>query len=165
MKGFFAKGPAKDVIIVIIGLAIIFVGFRVAFGAENPFYVVSSGSMVPALNVYDVIMVQGSVPFDNIKVGDIIVFNKPQTHDKVIVHRVSEILQQNPLELRTKGDFNPISIPYVDLPITKDDYIGKVVYVIPQIGYITRILAPPINYVIVAAIIGIMLARKFHGKK
>ena len=165
MKGFFAKGPAKDVIIVIIGLAIIFVGFRVAFGAENPFYVVSSGSMVPALNVYDVIMVQGSIPFDNIKVGDIIVFNKPQTHDKVIVHRVAEILQQNPLELRTKGDFNQGSIPLVDFPITKDDYIGKVVYVIPQIGYITRILTPPINYVIVAAIIGIMLARKFHGIK
>ena len=121
--------------------------------------------MVPTLNVYDVIMVQGSVPFDNIKVGDIIVFNKPQTHDKVIVHRVAEILQQNPLELRTKGDFNQGSIPLVDFPITKDDYIGKVVYVIPQIGYITRILTPPINYVIVAAIIGIMLARKFHGKK
>ena len=158
------KSIVKDIAIVAIGIAIIWVGLRVTFGTENPFYVVSSGSMIPNLNVFDVIVVQGNVPFDHIKVGDIIVFNRPNGHDRVIVHRVAEILNQNPLVIRTKGDANPGSIPGTDFPITKQDYIGKVEYVIPQIGYVTRILTPPINYIIIAVIIGIMLVKQF-GKK
>ena len=158
------KAIVKDVIIVAIGIAIIWIGLRITFGTENPFYVVSSGSMIPNLNVFDVIVVQGNVPFDHIKVGDIIVFNRPNGHDRVIVHRVAEILNQNPLVIRTKGDANPGSIPGTDFPITKQEYIGKVEYVIPQIGYVTRILTPPINYIIIAVIIGIMLVKQF-GKK
>lgn len=163
-KGSGSKAIVKDIIIVAIGIAIIWIGLRITFGTENPFYVVSSGSMIPNLNIFDVIVVQGNVPFDHIKVGDIIVFNRPNGHDRVIVHRVAEILNQNPLVIRTKGDANPGSIPGTDFPITKQDYIGKVEYVIPQIGYVTRILTPPINYIIIAVIIGIMLVKQF-GKK
>jgi len=159
------SGIVKDIIIIAIGIAIIWVGLRVAFGTENPFYVVSSGSMIPNLNIFDVIVVQGHVSFDQLKIGDIIVFNRPDGHDKVIVHRVAEILNQNPLVIRTKGDANPGSIPGTDFPITKNDYIGKVVYVIPQIGYVTRILTPPINYIIIAVIVGIMLVKQFGKPK
>ncbi|MDE1770732.1 MAG: signal peptidase I [Thaumarchaeota archaeon] len=159
------SGIVKDVIIVVIGIAIIWIGLRVAFGTENPFYVVSSGSMIPNLNIFDVIVVQGHVNFDQLKVGDIIVFNRPNGHDKVIVHRVAEILNKDPLVIRTKGDANPGSIPGTDFPITKDDYIGKVEYVIPQIGYVTRILTPPINYIIIAVIVGIMLVKQFGKPK
>ena len=154
----------KDIIIVVVGIAIIWIGLRVAFGTENPFYVVSSGSMIPNLNIFDVIIVQGNVPFEKVNIGDIIVFNRPQIHDKVIVHRVAEILNNDPRVIRTKGDNNPGSIPGTDFPITKQDYIGKVVYVIPQIGYVTRVLTPPINYIIIAVIVGIMLVKQF-GKK
>ena len=159
------SGIVKDIIIVVIGIAIIWIGLRVAFGTENPFYVVSSGSMIPNLNIFDVIIVQGHVNFDQLKVGDIIVFNRPNGHDKVIVHRVAEILNKDPLVIRTKGDANPGSIPGTDFPITKDDYIGKVEYVIPQIGYVTRILTPPINYIIIAVIVGIMLVKQFGKPK
>ena len=159
------SGITKDIIIVVIGIAIIWIGLRVAFGTENPFYVVSSGSMIPNLNIFDVIIVQGHVNFDQLKVGDIIVFNRPNGHDKVIVHRVAEILNKDPLVIRTKGDANPGSIPGTDFPITKDDYIGKVEYVIPQIGYVTRILTPPINYIIIAVIVGIMLVKQFGKPK
>jgi len=159
------SGIVKDIIIVVIGIAIIWIGLRVAFGTENPFYVVSSGSMIPNLEIFDVIVVQGHVNFDQLKVGDIIVFNRPDGHDKVIVHRVAEILNKDPLVIRTKGDANPGSIPGTDFPITKDDYIGKVVYVIPQIGYVTRILTPPINYIIIAVIVGIMLVKQFGKPK
>jgi len=159
------SGIVKDIIIVVIGIAIIWIGLRVAFGTENPFYVVSSGSMIPNLNIYDVIVVQGHVNFDQLKVGDIIVFNRPIVHDKVIVHRVAEILNKDPLVIRTKGDANPGSIPGTDFPITKGDYIGKVEYVVPQIGYVTRILTPPINYIIIAVIVGIMLVKQFGKPK
>lgn len=155
----------KDIIIVVIGVAIIWFGLRIAFGTDNPFYVVSSGSMEPNLNVFDVLVVQGNDPFDKIQKGDIIVFNRPTGHDRVIVHRVAEIIDENPRVVRTKGDANPASIPGTDMPITKDEYIGKVAYVIPQIGYVTRILTPPINYIIIAVIIGIMIYKQYGKNK
>ncbi|MDE1829536.1 MAG: signal peptidase I [Thaumarchaeota archaeon] len=164
MKNRAASGFVKDIIIVVIGIAIIWVGLRVAFGTENPFYVVSSGSMVPNLNVFDVIVVNGNDPFSQLKLGDIIVFHA-YAEDKVIVHRVAEILSQDPRIIRTKGDANPGSIPGIDYPIAQQNYIGKVVYVIPQIGYVTRILTPPINYIIIAVIVGIMLVKQFGKPK
>ena len=158
------KTIIKDIIIVAVGVAIIWFGLQIAFGTQNPFYVVSSGSMIPVLEVYDVLVVQGHVSFDDIKIGDIIVFNRPNGHDRVIVHRVAEILDDNPKTIRTKGDANPGSIPGTDYPITKQEYIGKVAYVVPQIGYITRVLTPPINYIIIAVIIGIMIVKQYYGK-
>jgi len=117
--------------------------------------------MEPYLNVFDVLVVQGNEPFENIKKGDIIVFDRPSGHDRVIVHRVNEILNDEPRILRTKGDANPASIPGTDFPITEQEYIGKVVYIVPQIGYVTRILTPPINYIIIAVIVGIMIIKQF----
>ena len=93
MKQRATSGFVKDIIIVAIGIAIIWVGLKVTFGTDNPFYVVSSGSMVPNLNVFDVIVVNGNDPFDKLKIGDIIVFNVPVTHEKVIVHRVAQFLR------------------------------------------------------------------------
>lgn len=164
MKNRAASGFVKDIIIVVIGIAIIWIGLRVAFGTENPFYVVSSGSMVPNLNVFDVIVVNGNIPFSQLKLGDIIVFHA-YAEDKVIVHRVAEILSQDPRIVRTKGDANPGSIPGIDYPVAQQNYIGKVIYVIPQIGYVTRILTPPINYIIIAVIVGIMLVKQFSKPK
>jgi signal peptidase len=161
-----AKSIVKDIIIVAVGVAAIWIGLQIIFGTQNPFYVVSSGSMIPVLEVYDVLVVDGKVSFNNIQIGDIIVFNRPNGHDRVIVHRVAAILDEEPKTVRTKGDANPVSIPGTDYPITKDEYIGKVAYVIPQIGYVTRILTPPINYIIIAVIIGIMIVKQYSkGKK
>jgi signal peptidase I len=140
-----AKGWIKDIIIVGIGVLTIWIGLQIVFGTQNPFYVVSSGSMIPVLQVFDVLVVQGNDPFESVKVGDIIVFDRPSGHDRVIVHRVAAVIEEDPYTIRTKGDANPASIPGTDFPITEEEYIGKVAYVIPQIGYVTRILTPPIN--------------------
>jgi signal peptidase len=159
------KGILKDIIIVVIGVLIIWMGLRIVFGTENPFYVVSSGSMVPVLQVFDVLVVQGNDPFESVKIGDIIVFNRPAGQDRVIVHRVTAIIDDDPYTIRTKGDANPASIPGTDFPITDEEYIGKVAYVIPQIGYVTRILTPPINYIIIAAIIAVMIGKQLRKTK
>ena len=79
------KGVVKDIIIVAVGVLIIWIGLQVAFGTENPFYVVASGSMIPVLEVYDVLIVSGHEPFEEIDVGDIIVFDRPSDHNRVIV--------------------------------------------------------------------------------
>jgi len=164
-KSKFPKGITKDIIIVVVGVLIIWMGLRVVFGTENPFYVVSSGSMVPELMVFDVLVVQGNDPFESVKVGDIIVFDRPIDHDRVIVHRVASISSQEPFTITTKGDANPASIPGTDFPITEEEFIGKVAYVIPQVGYVTRILTPPINYIIIAIIIAVMITKEVRKRK
>ena len=164
-SGMVPKGILKDIIIVVIGVLIIWMGLRVVFGTENPFYVVSSGSMIPELQVFDVLVVQGNDPFESVKIGDVIVFDRPEGQDRVIVHRVAAILNEEPYTIRTKGDANPASIPGTDFPITEEEYIGKVAYVIPQVGYITRVLTPPINYIIIAIIIAVMIGKQLRKTK
>ena len=164
-KRSISKGVIKDIAIVVIAVIVIWIGLQAAFGTQNPFYVVASGSMIPALEVYDIIVIQGHEPFEQVLVGDIIVFDRPSDHNRVIVHRVESILSEDPFTVRTQGDANPSFIRGTDYPITEEEYIGKVAYVIPQVGYITQILKPPMNYIIIAIVIGIMIIKQFTGKK
>ncbi|MDC0885747.1 signal peptidase I [Nitrosopumilus sp.] len=164
-KRSISKGVIKDIAIVVIAVIVIWIGLTTAFGTQNPFYVVASGSMIPALQVYDIIVIQGHQPFEEVQVGDIIVFDRPSDHNRVIVHRVESILSEDPLTVRTQGDANPSFIRGTDYPITEEEYIGKVAYIIPQVGYITQILKPPMNYIIIAIVIGIMIIKQFTGKK
>ena len=101
--------------IIVVAIAVIWLGLQAVFGTSNPFYVVSSGSMIPALEVYDVIVVEGNTPFEDVEKGDIIVFYSPKLYDqgkeRVIVHRVSLDMSTDEQKIvRTKGDANPSSI-------------------------------------------------------
>lgn len=165
MKKAISKGVIKDILIVAVAVLVIWIGLQIAFGTQNPFYVVASGSMIPNLEVYDVIVIQGHIPFDEIKIGDIIVFDRPSDHNRVIVHRVVSIIDDNPKTIRTQGDANPGSIPGTDFPITEEEYIGKVEYIFPQVGYVTQLLKPPINYIIIVIVVGIMIIKQFTKKK
>ena len=172
-----SKGIIKDIAIVVVAVVIMWIGIQVVFGTEmltlegnqikvgGPFYVVVSGSMIPVLQVYDIIVIQGHDPFEEVEIGDIIVFDRPSDHNRVIVHRVVSITNEDPKTIRTQGDANPGSIPGTDFPITEEEYIGKVAYIIPQLGYVTQILQPPTNYIIIAVVIGIMVIKQFTGKK
>ena len=160
------KGIVRDVVIVAVSIAIIWLGLQAYFGTSNPFYVVSSGSMYPTLAMYDIIVVTGHAQFDDVTIGDVIVFDRPKDEAKVIVHRVVAEVGDDPKVLRTKGDNNQASIPGTDFPITEENYLGTVAHIIPQVGFITKILQPPINYIIIAVIIGIMVIRQISkGKK
>ncbi len=163
------KNLVKDVIIIVVIIAVIWIGLQLIFGTANPFYVVSSGSMIPALEIYDVIVVEGNTSFQDIKKSDIIVFFSPAKYElgeeRVIVHRVDSIMSEDPKIIQTKGDNNPRSMKNIDYPITEEIYLGKVEYIIPQVGYITQILQPPINYIIIAIIIGVMIVKQVYKKK
>jgi len=176
-KKINSKGIIRDIGIVVVAVVIMWIGIQVVFGTEmltlegnqikvgGPFYVVVSGSMIPVLQVYDIIVIQGHDPFEEVEIGDIIVFDRPSDHNRVIVHRVVSITNEDPKTIRTQGDANPGSIPGTDFPITEEEYIGKVAYIIPQLGYVTQILQPPTNYIIIAVVIGIMIIKQFTGKK
>ena len=159
------KEIIKTIVVVVIGFLIIWAGVQIIFGTSNPFYVVASGSMIPVLQVYDILIVQGHISFEDIEIGDIIVFNRPSDHDRVIVHRVVSITEDDPKTVRTKGDANAASIPGTDYPITDNEYIGKVEHVIPQLGYFTQLIKPPVNYIIIVVVIGVMILKWQLKKK
>jgi signal peptidase len=155
----------KDIVIIGVGVIAVWLVIWASFGS-NPFYVVSSGSMEPKLQINDVLVVRDGGSWDSLKVGDIIVFNRPEGGDRVIVHRIAEINVDSDGDrvIRTKGDANPSSIPGTDFPIRENDYIGRVVYVVPGIGVITKIISPPVNYIIIAIILAILFFNRL-GKK
>ncbi|HSF49599.1 MAG TPA: signal peptidase I, partial [Nitrososphaeraceae archaeon] len=109
--------------------------------------------------------------FENLKVGDIIVFNRPDGADRVIVHRIIDITDKfGEKIIVTKGDANDGIIPGTDFPIREKDYIGKVEkaelpYVIPKVGIVLKYINPPVNYIIIAGIIGALIYTNLRKKK
>jgi signal peptidase I len=78
------------IIFVVVGFAAVWFGFKFVFGMYNPFYVVASGSMIPNLNIGDLVIIRNNTissginnnnpySFNNLKVGDIIIFKSPGT--------------------------------------------------------------------------------------
>lgn len=169
----------KYVIIAVIGIAIFWIGIRFVFGVNNPFYVVASESMVPKLKVGDLLLVQhasASSPspssFNNLKIGDIIVFKSPGLREdtgqpEVIVHRIKQIYitPQGERILRTQGDANPHSIYLIDYPILSNNYIGKVVLIVPGVGLVARAISPPVNYILIAIILVILFILIFKRNR
>lgn len=98
---------------------------------KSPLMVVVSESMTPTLNVGDIIIVMGK---DTYQEQDIVVY-RTLLYSKPIVHRVIGI--ENGY-LITKGDNNQFSDPGAIAPkegVTPGDVQGKVVFVIPKLGY------------------------------
>jgi signal peptidase len=155
----------KDIAIIVIGVVLIWFAVKVVFNVDNPFYVVSSGSMIPVLTVGDILIVKDGNTFNSLKVGDVIVFNRPQGGDRVIVHRIIEISDRfGEKVIVTKGDANDGIIPGTDFPIREKDYIGTVAYTVPKVGLVLKYLNPPVNYVIIAGIIGILIYTNMKKK-
>lgn len=103
----------------------------VVLSTKSPLMVVVSESMTPTLNVGDIIIVRGE---DSYKVHDIIVYHT-SLYSKPIVHRIIGI--KNGYFI-TKGDHNQFSDPGTIAPrqgVSSNDVQGKVVFVVPKLGY------------------------------
>ncbi len=116
---------------------IIFIGVIIALSAVVfflidaeyvSFYRVSTGSMSPTFEVGDMVLLDKKIPFDDLQVDDIIVFERPQDKSRIIISRIIDIdYTENQKIITTKGDANPSSIPGTNFPIIKDNLIGKVI--------------------------------------
>ena len=131
----------------VILLAVALVGVRLI--GLNP-YVVLSGSMEPVYHVGSLIYVK-DVDYRELEVGDAITFKLNE--DTVATHRIMEVLvdEEDPETIRyiTKGDANDApdgsSVHYKNV-------IGKPVFTIPYLGYISNYIQnPPGLYVAIAA--------------
>src|SRR3972149_6034918 len=103
---FFRKNPTARVILIIAVLFVATYGsvdvLRIGLRTESPLMVVSSESMVPTLNVGDIILVRG-IDSRDVVVGMIIIFHSPSNYEIPIVHRVVGIDNQgNSIFFETK---------------------------------------------------------------
>ena len=112
----------------VIILAILFVGVRL-FGLKP--YTVLSGSMEPAYHVGSLIYVKEVDP-ESLEVRDPVTFYLDgQT---VATHRIIELLPNG--YIRTQGDANDTP----DDPIHKSQVIGKPIFTVPYLGYLSAFL-------------------------
>ena len=94
-------------------------------------YIVVSGSMEPSLYAGDIVFVNSNVEFENVKIGDVIIF---QYEGKNIIHRVvDEVWIEGEKYLKTKGDNNKSADGYLT---TKYNFCGVSVCQIPKIGFL-----------------------------
>lgn len=108
---------------------LVLVGFNTGLFGVHP-SLIGSGSMSPSLMVGDIVITQ-YVPVEEIRVGDVISFRE---YGQSIIHRVVKIMNDaDQVSLITQGDANNTPDP----PVTSSSYEGKVVFIIPKIGWVS----------------------------
>ena len=117
-------------------------------------YTIVSPSMVPTINVYDVIINKTVKKPTDVKVSDIITFESTGvlSHGLTVTHRVQDIYYDesaSDYEYVTKGDNNPIKD---DTPASYSNLIGKVVLKIPGLGNVQRFVGSKIGWLVVVII-------------
>ena len=110
-------------------------GSQAVLNTSYPALAVASTSMLPTLNVGDLIIIQG-VPASQIKAsyitGDIVVFKSPYDPTRLIVHRAVRTEQRSDgLYFITHGDNNPTGAEEM---FNENDLVGRVVGRIPYAG-------------------------------
>ncbi len=143
-----------------------------------PFTIVTGTSMQPTIMPGTIAMIDRT-PFNQLKVGDIIVFTpqialETSCNDSpsssltsetpvpcYIIHRIVSITtnSQGQKILTTKGDNNPASLEYYDTNIDSSMYIGQVVLQFPLIGYAT---VTPYNEYLAAIILVILIGQLLY---
>jgi len=126
---------------------------KIALKTPIPLATVESSSMIPTLNIGDVVIIVGVNPRD-IKVGDIIVFDKvsliPSKKSALlslrtpVIHRVISIVEvEGELFFVTKGDANVAKDSWY---VPEEGVLGKTVTIngyplrIPYVGYFSLFL-------------------------
>ena len=111
-------------------------------------YHVLSGSMEPKMPVGSLIYVQEGAP-EEVEAEDIIAFYSSLEDSGIITHRVVE---NNIVSGRftTKGDANEKEDP---MPVPYDNYIGKVLFIIPWLGKVLTCMTSPYGKAAAAGVV------------
>jgi len=140
-------------------IGVFWLGLRAYLRTDYPLLAVASGSMVPTLNVGDLIVVQGGLNVNDViaeyETGDIVVFHKPRNPDELIVHRAVESKSDG---LVTKGDHNSSPDYWT---VTDEELVGKVVSIVPYVGWIPLKVHEPIGMAIILLVIVVLILLEF----
>lgn len=115
-------------------------------------FTVITGSMIPVYDIGDIIVVKNVLP-EEISVGDDIVYKgeKSSYKDKTITHRVISINKKENGEYKiiTKGVANRAQDP----EINQNQVLGKVIFDIPILSYILKIITSIYAWILIPVII------------
>ena len=115
-------------------IAVAIIWFAVGLFPLYPSVIVT-GSMEPVIKPGDIVLVK-KIAGEEAMVGDVLQFYEPE--EKLnITHRVMAINQEGTKLLETKGDNN--EFPDSD-PVTMEQVKGKVIGIIPKVGWFTLLL-------------------------
>lgn len=117
--------------------------------------VVLSGSMSPALDVNDLLIVKEC---DSYEPGDMVTFVDSQ--NDLVTHRLVSIDTEKNIMV-TKGDANNINDP----PLESSRIKGKVVKIIPGFGNVVNILQNPLFVLLVLAVFIFITERSYKKEK
>jgi len=152
------------------GVLAFWLGVRAALRTDYPLLVVASTSMLPTLDVSDIIVVQGTNPLE-IKAapelaGDIIVFYLPYDWNTRIVHRAIDMVYHDGVwYFQTRGD-NRLTNSGADYwtgpetwngMVSEKLLVGKVVGVIPLIGNVPLFIRTPQGTVVIIVLFILIL--------
>ena len=113
--------------------------------------IIMSGSMEPAIPVGSIVVTQ-KIDVDNVKAGDIIVF---QRSDSKTLHRViDKIVENDSYYFKTKGDANEDPDPWTVQP---EQIQGALLLTIPYYGYLIYFAGTPIGFILMVIIPAILL--------
>ena len=134
----------------------LFFGFsllQIVCNTSMPLAVSQGRSMQPLINEGDILLFQG-VPAEEIKVGDIILFEvPPEMMDllpSLITHRVTDVIQDHRgIHFRTKGD-NALPDTY---EVPSDKVFGVNVAILPYLGLVFLYVQTPIGIGVILATI------------
>ncbi len=125
----------------------------VGYEPQFSLYTIISPSMVPNINVYDVVVSSRTKSPTEINEGDVITFLSSDFKDGQVItvtHRVIEVLKQDGNYFyTTKGDNNLIKDPS---KVSYDSVVGKVSFKIPQLGRAQFFLANKFGWILVVII-------------
>lgn len=116
---------------------------------------VSSGSMEPALSVNDIVVVK--IGNDNLVKDDIITYINDK--NEIITHRIVIV---NSDTITVMGDANNT----YDTPINRDQVVGKVIKVYPELGVWQKVITEPkILIVLFITLLAFDFAISYDGKE
>lgn len=161
-------------VIIIGGVMGFWLGLKAGLRTDYPLLTVASGSMVPTLNVGDLIAVQGvenaSALYAASKPnGEIIVFRSPRMEGELIVHRA--ILKElNPDDhlwyFRTQGDANYGPDNWFGSEtwngmISQNRIVGRVIGKVPYVGYIPLYIRTREGIILIVILIVLILLAEY----
>ncbi len=116
-------------------------------------YVVLTGSMLPEIQVYDVVLTK-KTDAENLQEGDVITFasSDPRFQGTRITHRIIKKnydAEQKKYTFQTKGDNNNVADSAL---VDANNIYGKVILKIPKLGYLQQFLATDGGWIIVILI-------------
>ena len=119
----------------------------VGFNYLGPFRMcaVPTGSMEPNIPTWSLCLINVRTPYEKLQLGDIVVYNR-KSDGLRIIHRVIAITDEG---IVTKGDANHIDD---GLSVTPENYFGKYLFHIPQLGRLPILIRTPVGIAVVAMI-------------